>query len=48
MAELQLIVLHEQALAEASPGELARLGQAEPAVKLTAFMAQAYTRGAYI
>jgi len=48
MAELQLIVLHEQALAAASPAEPARLGQGEPAVKLTAFMVQAYTRDAYI
>jgi len=48
MAELQLIVLHEEALAEASLIAKAQLDQAESAVELTAFMAQAYTRGAYI
>jgi len=48
MAELQLVVVHEQALAAATRGESAQRGKAEPVVELTAFMAQAYARDAYI
>lgn len=48
MADLQLAFLRNEAVPEAAQSTAARPGWRLPEVKLTAFMAQAYTRGDYI